>query len=1003
MVIEVRRRNTLSVCDLAPWAGRRPRVGDARTRRRGAVERVLLVAASLILVASRCGWADEATTGSISGRVSDAAGVALPGARVTVTSAEGARTYVTGSEGKFLAPYLTPGLYEVRVEIAGFAVVERHGIEVRLARRVELSFALPAGSFSETLEVKAAPPMVDFSSANASTGVKSSFLAGIPVARRLSDVIYLAPGVSSGGGTGVTNPSISGASGLENQYVMDGVTINEPRYGSLGLYSRSYGSLGMGVTYELIDEIQVKTAGSDAEYGQSTGGLVNVITKSGSNIWRGSAFAYFRPAGLEGDRTQLTLVNGAVNTTATDNRELGFSLGGPILKDRAFFFAAVDPQRDTTTLLAPQGFPLYGLGGVDRERRSTTYAAKATVEWGPEHRVDVSFFGDPTTSPRGPQSSTAMTSDTIGAFDSLSYRTENQTIHYQGIPTSTWLLEASVGRSHEIFEDTPYLDQWAITDQSTKPIKRSGGKGSYDSRADGTSLQYEAKSTHFFGSHEIRVGGSFEDTDMENTSAYTGPSITLPNGQQTTSGGSITIYPDAKYEKIFRVSSALLFSGQRSTVDYLGLFAQDKIQVGSHLTISAGLRYERERMAGSAESFTFGNNWAPRLGFALDPNGRGTLKVFGTFGIFYARIPSDLAVTAFSPYGRVSRADYFDAALTQPVPEGVSAAGTTTHFLTKGANAAIIDPTTKLGFIREGALGFEFQAAPQLSVGMRYVHRETPRIVEDVSSAAMVLYLQHVPGLSNVQYVITNPHDNYPSTLNGVGAFEDPIHRYDAIELTADKRFSNGWALLASYRWSRLWGTYEGFYYNGLNQPKPGETTFDDYPTNDPSYTQIGVPQYGLTGDVRYLGRLGAGPLPDDRPHQVKAYASYAFPRGFDVGAGLSLASGQPLTPMTTDAVSGYTGYSPLVPRGSGMLTEDGFKTRTPVVWSLNLHADYAFRVKPGRLLVLADVTNVLNRQAVTSYDQNSQRGFGLANPDFGRRTGYQDPRQVRLGVRFEM
>ncbi len=957
----------------------------------------------MLLLVGRVARADEATTGAIWGRVTDTSGAPQSGARVTVTSVEGSKVYVAEADGSFIALFLTPGMYSVRVEVPGFAVVERRGIEVRLGRRVGLEFALPRGVYNEALEIKAAPPLIDLSSVNSSTGINSSFLAKIPVGRQLSDVVYVAPGVSSGGGTGVANPSISGASGLENKYVMDGVTVNEARYGSQGLYSTQYGSLGTGVTYELIDEIQVKTAGSDAEFGQSTGGLVNVTTKSGSNVWHGSAFAYLRPAGLEGDRIRLTLTNGAVNATATDGRDLGFTLGGPLVKDRAFFFVAFDPQDERTTYIAPPGFPLRSLGGVDLERRSTPYAAKATVEWGPEHRVDVSSFGDPSSSPNGPQITLAMLNDTTGAFDALSYGTDQQIVHYQGLLASSWLLEASLGRSHQTLDDTPSLNQWAITDQTVTPNQLSGGKGSYDASTDGTSLQYEAKATWLLGSNEVRFGGSYMSTDMTESQAYTGPPITLPNGQQTTSGGAITILPDPQYGKIYRVTKGLLFSGQRSTLGYLGLFAQDRVQIGSRLTISAGLRYEQERMAGSAESFTFGDNWAPRLGFAYDPTGKGRFKVFGSLGVFYAQVPSDLALSAFSPFGRVSRADYFDAALTEPVPEGVKAAGSTTHFLTKGATAAIIDPTAKPGYIREGAVGFEFQAASELSVGMRYVHRETPRVLEDVTNAAMVLYLEHLPGLSNAQYVITNPRANYPATLNGVGAFEDPIHDYDAIELTADKRFGNGWALLASYRWSRLWGTYEGFYYNGLNQAKPGETKFDDYPTNDPSYTQVGVPQYGFTGDIRYLGRLGAGPLPNDRPNQVKLYATYAVPLGLDIGAGFSAVSGQPLTPMATDSVSGSIGYIPLAPRGSGMMTADGFKTMTPVVWSLDLHADYAFRIAPGRLVLLADVTNVFNKQAVTSYDQRTQLSFGLTNPDFGKRTSIQGPRQVRVGVRLEM
>ena len=990
----------MAVCHKVFGPRRTPDASSTTLTRLGKALPALATAA--LLLAAQAVLANEATTGAIWGRVKDSAGAPLPGARVTVTSGQGSKVYVAEADGRFLAPYLTPDVYTVRVDLAGYATAEEHGVEVRLGRRVELEFALPRGAYSEALEVVGAPPMVDFSTAHVSTGVKSSFLAQLPVERRLSDIMYVAPGVSSGGGIGTENPSISGGSGLENQYVMDGVAINDPKLGTLGLYSRGYGSLGTGVTFELIDEIQVKTAGSDAEYGRSTGGLVNVITKSGSNAWHGSVFAYLTPEGLEGEPTQLALTNSGTTTTGEEMREMGFTLGGPLVKDRAFFYVALDPQYDRTTFLAPPGYPLYSMGGVDRVRRSTSYAAKATFQMGPENRIDVSAFGDPSTSPNGPQSSRAMTSDTTASFASLDYGSANQTLHYQGLLAPSWLLEGSLGHVHQTFSDTPSVDTWSIRDQTVKPTRRSGGKGSYDSGSVSNGLQYEAKASYLLGNHEIRFGGSYEDTDMESNSAYTGPPITLPNGQQTSSGVSVSIVPDSKYGKIYRVSQGLLFAQSRATLGYLGAFAQDRFQIGSRWTISAGIRYEQERMAGSAESFTFGDNWAPRLGFAWDPTGKGRLKVFGSFGVYFAKQPGDLALTAFSPYGRVTRADYYDAALTQPVPEGVAAGGTTTHFLTKGANAAIIDPTSKLGYIRESTLGLEFQAAPQLNLGVRYTHRDTPRVLEDVTNAAMVLYMQHIPGLSNVQYMITNPRANYPATLNDIGAFEDPIHDYDAIELTADKRFANGWTLMGSYRWSRLWGNYEGFYYNGLNEPKPGETTFYDYPTNDPSYTAIGVPQYGFTGDVRYLGKLGAGPLPNDRTHQIKLYASYAFSQGLNLGTGFLASSGQPLTPFTTDPVSGYTGYIPLAPRGSGMATVDGFKTRTPWVWSLDVHADYGFRITPARVVLSVDVANVFNKQIVTAYDQDSEQGFGVANPDFGKRIAYQDPRRIRLGVRVE-
>ena len=211
MAVDARRRMRLAGSDSASarvrWVPPSVARGERRCR---TVRSFVLAVAVVLLLVGRVARPDEVTTGAIRGTVTDTSGAPQPGARVTVTSAEGSKVYVAQADGRFIALFLTPGTYTVRVEAPGLATAERHGIEVRLGRRVELAFALPAGAFTEALEVKAAPPVVDFSSVTASTGVNSSFLARLPVARRLSDVVYVAPGVSSGGGAGVANPSISG-------------------------------------------------------------------------------------------------------------------------------------------------------------------------------------------------------------------------------------------------------------------------------------------------------------------------------------------------------------------------------------------------------------------------------------------------------------------------------------------------------------------------------------------------------------------------------------------------------------------------------------------------------------------------------------------------------------------------------------------------------------------------------------------------------------------------
>ena len=433
---------------------------------------------------------------------------------------------------------------------------------------------------------------------------------------------------------------------------------------------------------------------------------------------------------------------------------------------------------------------------------------------------------------------------------------------------------------------------------------------------------------------------------------------------------------------------------------YGAVFAQDKFYASNRLTISAGLRYEEEELIGDAASVTFDGNWAPRLGITWDPTGNGRMKAFASYGVYFARIPNDLAILTFGGGGRVIWADYFDPELTQPVPNGVEALGTGVHLVSSSGAPAVVDPGAKTTSIREAVAGFEFEALPQLTLGIQYLYRDMPRVLEDVANAAAVLYFTGDSGAA-VRY-IGNPSEGSPPTVLGIGAFEDPIHTYHSLELTANKRFSSRWTLIGSYRYSQLEGTYEGFYRNDNMQPNPAISSMFDYPTNDPSYTEIGVPVYGFRGDIRYLGRLGAGPLPNDRPHQLKVWGSYNATKALNLGAGLWATSGRPLTPFAADPVLARVGDIPEGPRGSGIETEDGFMKRTPSYWSFDVHADYRFRLGAGDLVLVVDVFNLLDSQDAIDYDQNTEIAPQVDNPDFGRRILYQDPRSIRLGVRFD-
>src|SRR4029450_4326950 len=231
---------------------------------------------------------------------------------------------------------------------------------------------------------------------------------------------------------------------------------------------------------------------------------------------------------------------------------------------------------------------------------------------------------------------------------------------------------------------------------------------------------------------------------------------------------------------------------------------------------------------------------------------------FGNWGLFYARIPNDVAARHLSADDATTRADYFDSALTLPIPADVVAGGVTNHFILQNPVPGLIDPDAKMSYINEFAVGIEREVMANTSFGVRYIYRDFGRILEDIGSAPMVYFETH-PGVS-VRTTLTNPSASSPilPDAQSLGAtFDDPLHKYQAVEVTLNRRFAQSWSVATSYRWSRLRGNYDGFYRDDNGQSDPAWTSLYDFPTNDRSYTAIGGPVYGYKGDIRFLGADG--------------------------------------------------------------------------------------------------------------------------------------------------
>jgi hypothetical protein len=1016
------------------------------------MRKALLLGVALALAFTGAAYAQETTSGTIAGQVLDPQGAAVPGATVTVISPQGEKTYTTDGEGHFIAPFLVPGMYDVRVELTGFKTVEQKGIMVRLGQRSRLDFTLAVSQVQETVEVVGASPVIDLSSTTAGGVMDSDMLKQLPVGRNFTQTLYLVPGVSDSSGVGAANPSISGASGLENNYVVDGVNITNQGFGGVGVYSIVFGSLGTGVTTDFIKETQVKTAGFEAEYGQATGGVVNVVTKSGTNQFHGSLFGYWDPEALEADWNDLQTPNGSVDTKYNGTVDAGVTVGGPLVRDKLFFFGAYNPQWQRRKFIAPadaENFPLRSLGEVTRERNIRSYAGKITWQATSNHRFDVSFFGDPSEGPNGIQRPSALKAQTTSQFSAIdSYGGHNQSVRYDGILSPNWFLEGRYAHATTFFSETPSQNTNQTTDRTVDPWVTYGGIGYGDKAADGRSNQFSLISTNIVngaGTHQFRYGVGYEDVGFIRDIDYTGTPFQLADGQTTRGGARVYIQADPSLPtgKYYRVVRAYLGAPADTVQKYLNWFAQDTWQINNKLTIKAGIRWERQELDGGQPicytdeslvgagdgtpgnetncTYTWSNNWGPRLGLIWDPTGNGKTKLYANYGRFYVKIPNDLAARALAGDPAATRADYYDEALTDPIPDGVEVGDVTRHLILAGGSPSTFANDSKSTYTDEYLVGFEVEAAPMLNLGVRWIHRNISTVLEDYAQASPVMYDAGFPGTDDVYYYIDNiSADLYtldPSTVPGYGYiprpfFEDPEHVYDSVEFTATKSYSDNWSLFASYRWSKLDGNFEGFFRSDNGQSDPAITSLFDFPTDDPSYTSIGVPDYGYLGDIRYQGTtLGSFPLPNTRPHQFRFYGNYTT-GGLSLGIGADLGSGRILTALAANPTYGNAGEIPLTGRGGGFDTVDGFMDTTNFETVINVHVSYTFNFGQGgqRLMLIADVFNLLNDQDALWYDTDVDSGLGSVNPNFGQPTNggnssypaYRAPLSTRLGVRFE-
>ncbi|HEX8071548.1 MAG TPA: carboxypeptidase regulatory-like domain-containing protein [Pyrinomonadaceae bacterium] len=528
------------------------------------MKRVLWLFLALSLGAFTAFGQERTTTGSISGTVVDANGAAVPNVTITVTGATGARTATSNDEGLFEVPNLTPGFYAVKIEQQGFKTATANNVEVQVGKTQALRLTLEPGLATETVEVTAAAA-TDLTSTAVSQNLSNTLFQNIPVQRSVSSLFYLAPGTTDSLGGGRDNPSISGGSALDNLYVADGVNITDSAFGGIGTFTRSYGALGTGINTSFIKEVQIKTAGFEPQYGQSQGGIVNIITQSGGNEYHGALYGFMQPKSFEATRRQIdepNRVNKVGKLLHQEYYDAGADFGGyvPGAKDNLFFYGSFNPsvRRDIVrgaeaNQVDPTNSGLRLLRGPEfhQRYRSLNYAGK--VEWliNSNHQLTFSIFGDP--SKTNLSSFRTLNTDNTTADSILDYGTRNISVRYNGTLTPTTTFNATLGLGKSRFKETGFANLNNIVDRrGSDRLTIQGVTGSLPTRGNFSAvglgffeptesrtkrLDFNlAKTQSLWGQHTFGLGYQFQRGNYEGLRDRSGPRFTVPAGNGIASG-----------------------------------------------------------------------------------------------------------------------------------------------------------------------------------------------------------------------------------------------------------------------------------------------------------------------------------------------------------------------------------------------------------------------------------------------------------------------------------
>ena len=596
--------------------------------------------AALAFFSISAAWSE--TTGRIAGVVSDESGAPLPGVVVEAKSPalQGSRTTTTGTDGRYRLTLLPPGQYTLAFSLHDYSPESRSEVTVSLDKDTRADTVLRR-TVREEVKVVGEAIGLDTTTTTLAANLTPLVIENIPTGRNYSAIVQIAPGISSDAtpeNKDQTSITVYGSSGAENSFYIDGVNTT----------NLEYGFQGKELNYEFVQEIDVKTGGYEAEYGRSTGGIVNVITKSGGNELHGDVFGYRDDDSLQ--RSARTVVSTGGTVEGFTRRDYGVDVGGYLVKDRLWYFGAYDRVGNSTKNALDVFAGGVQVGTVHARTDSTRDLASGKLTWriSPSNSLIATYFQDPREDTGAINDANhTLNGDPLTYAGKQDYGGRDYALRYEGIFGSHWVVSAQVARHGEENSVGPVGaagDIVEFRDLDSNSFQ-TGGFGLIQEKTFRRTLG-NASANLYAGSHVVKFGAEYEKEGTEVTKRFSGGQQVDFEANPRAGGPTIYIHhywttPDATVANA--PISALFASPEHKNTT---LFVQDRWSIRPNLTVSAGVRWDRQEIidASGARQIDLKNDYAPWLGVIWDPQNDQRSKLFASYGRYYEQLPMDLVI-----------------------------------------------------------------------------------------------------------------------------------------------------------------------------------------------------------------------------------------------------------------------------------------------------------------------------------------------------------------------